>query len=145
MEKLFRGGTYAVLQDFVNKQKFVVFRQFFGCLQKDNLDQKSVYNLLLHFFSLFAGLEDFENKVDKVTKGADGDENSWISQIFQKYGHSIFDINEDLKSMEGLEPPMLDETWGFDKIDDNEIVPTLEIQRKHKPNEDQFEKELEGD
>ena len=100
---------------------------------------------MLHFFSLFAGLEDFENKVDKVTKGADDDENSWISQIFQKYGHSIFDINEDLKSMEGLEPPMLDETWGFDKIDDNEIVPTLEIQRTHKPNEDQFEKELEGD
>ena len=99
----------------------------------------------MYIFSLFAGLEDFENKVDKVTKGADDDENSWISQIFQKYGHSIFDINEDLKSMEGLEPPMLDETWGFDKIDDNEIVPTLEIQRTHKPNEDQFEKELEGD
>ena len=111
--------------------------------QKDNLDQ-NLFRTCCYFFLAIVGLEDFENKVDKVTKGTEGDENSWISQIFYKYGHAIFDINEDLKSMEGLEPPMLDETWGFDKIDDNEI-PTLEIQRTHKPNEDQFEKELEGD
>ena len=92
---------------------------------------------------MYLGLEDFENKVDKVTKGTEDDENGWISQIFHKYGHAIFEINEDLKSMEGLEPPMLDETWGFEK-EDNDIVPTLEIQRTHKPHEDQFEKEIEG-
>ena len=94
-------------------------------------------------FPLFAGLEDFENKVDKVTKGADDDENSWISQIFQKYGHAIFDINEDLKSMEGLEPPMLDETWGLENVEANKAS-TLGFQQNHKLNEDQFEKDLNG-
>ena len=82
--------------------------------------------------------------MDKVTKGENNNETSWISQIFNKYDKAIVNVNKEFKTTEGLEPPMLDETWGFDKIDDNEI-PTLEIQRTHKPNEDQFEKELEGD
>ena len=96
-----------------------------------------------YFFLVIVGLEDFENKVDKVTKGTEGDENSWISQIFYKYGHAIFDINEDLKSMEGLEPPMLDETWSLENIEANKVS-TLGFQQKHKPNEDQFEKYLNG-
>ncbi len=45
------------------------------------------------FFSFpfhFQGLEDFENKVDKLTEGGgvDGDENSWINQVEQFDSHS---------------------------------------------------------
>ena len=97
----------------------------------------------LHSFLIFAGLEDFENKVDKVTKGENNDETSWISQIFNKYGKAIVNVNKEFKTMEGLEPPMLDETWGLENIEANKVS-TLGFQLKHKPNEDQFEKDLNG-
>ena len=98
---------------------------------------------VLTFLFKFAGLEDFENKVDKVTKGANHDETSWISQIFNKYGKEIVNVNEEFKTMEGLEPPMLDETWGLENIDESQVS-TLDIHQKHKPNENRFEKDLNG-
>ena len=97
----------------------------------------------IHSFLIFAGLEDFENKVDKVTKGEDNDETSWISQIFNKYSKAIVNVNKEFKTTEGLEPPMLDETWGLENIEANKAS-TLGFQQKHKLNEDQFEKDLNG-
>ena len=38
---------------------------------------------------------------------------------------------------------MLDETWGLENIEANKVS-TLGFQQKHKLNEDQFEKDLNG-
>ena len=111
---------------------------FFKCLWNFIFESFYIYSFLI-----FAGLEDFENKVDKVTKGENIDGTSWISQIFNKYGKTIANVNKEFKTTEGLEPPMLDETWGLEKLEVNKAS-SLGFQQKHKPNEDQFEKDLNG-
>ena len=45
-------------------------------------------------FTLLSGLEDFENKIDKVTKGVDNDDTSLINQLFNKYGSAITNVNK---------------------------------------------------
>ena len=97
----------------------------------------------IHYFLIFPGLEDFENKVDKITKGENIDGTSWISQIFNKYGKTIVSMNKEFKTTEGLEPPMLDETWGLENIEANKES-TLGFQQKHKLYEDRFEMHLNG-
>merc|ERR1719430_13653 len=58
------------------------------------------------------GLEEFEEKIDKIADGEDDGENSWISKI---YNHFSFFNGEDNSlsetDLDGLEPPLLDETW----------------------------------
>ena len=61
---------------------------------------------------LLSGLEDFENKIDKIASGVDQDEDSWLNQIYNKFSEHG-DITEGLEEVDGLEPPMLDETWGL--------------------------------
>ena len=61
-------------------------------------------------------MEDFENKIDKLASGGvDDDEHSWISTIYNEFNGNGAenDIDEDFNEIEGLEPPMLDETWGL--------------------------------
>merc|ERR1712127_703717 len=60
------------------------------------------------------GLEEFEEKIDKIAEGQEDDENSWISKIYHQF--SFFNDGDNSLSetdMEGLEPPLLDETWGL--------------------------------
>ena len=52
-------------------------------------------------------------------------------------------MNKEFKTTEGLEPPMLDETWGLENIETNEVR-TFDIQRKDNPNEIRFVKDLNG-
>lgn len=65
------------------------------------------------------GLEEFEDKVDKIANGQD--DNSWIGQLYQQFS-SNFGIDgsklddDDIGDKEGLEPPILDETWGLEDI-----------------------------
>ena len=90
------------------------------------------------------GLEEFEDKVNKIAIGDDN--NSWIGQIYEQFS-SNFDIDgsklddDDIGDKEGLEllkiptymqhiviiyapicnslglePPILDETWGIEDI-----------------------------
>ena len=67
----------------------------------------------------FAGLEEFEDKVDKIASGQD--EESWIGQLYNQFS-SNFGIDggkiddADIGSMDGLEPPIIDETWGLEDI-----------------------------
>ena len=61
-----------------------------------------------------SGLEEFEEKIDKIAEGEDDGENSWISKIYNQF--SFFNDGENSleeNDMDGLEPPLLDETWGL--------------------------------
>merc|ERR1712127_1049288 len=63
---------------------------------------------------LWHGLEEFEEKIDKIAEGQEDDENSWISKIYHQF--SFFNDGDNSLSetdLEGLEPPLLDETWGL--------------------------------
>merc|ERR1719297_412570 len=71
---------------------------------------------LLHYFSplMFSGLEEFEEKIDKIAEGQDSGEENWISRIYNQF--SVFnDVDNKLAEtdLEGIEPPILDETWGL--------------------------------
>jgi len=60
------------------------------------------------------GLEEFEEKIDKIAEGEDDGENSWISKIYNQF--SFFNDGQNSleeNDMDGLEPPILDETWGL--------------------------------
>ena len=57
------------------------------------------------------GLEEFENKIDKISSGQEDD--SWLGQLYSKMSESLLDKpdNDSTGSLDGLEPPMFDETW----------------------------------
>jgi len=68
---------------------------------------------------ILIGLEEFEDKVDKIASGQDDD--SWIGQIYNTFssnfgmdGSKVDD--SELGPKEGLEPPILDETWGLEDV-----------------------------
>merc|ERR1712083_1024860 len=75
----------------------------------------TVNEFLEHIYNLFwSGLEEFEEKIDKIAEGEDDGENSWISKIYNQF--SFFNDGENSleeNDMDGLEPPLLDETWGL--------------------------------
>lgn len=85
------------------------------------------------------GLEEFEDKVDKIANGQDGD--SWISQLYNKFSSSLgVDGNSvdamDMGDPEGLEPPILDETWGLEdiqKLHEQESGPTGNVENEDQP------------
>ena len=59
-------------------------------------------------------MEEFEEKIDKIAEGQDGGEDNWISKIYNQF--SFFNEVDDTLTdadMDGLEPPLLDETWGL--------------------------------
>ena len=63
------------------------------------------------------GLEEFEHKVDRIAQGEDSEDNTWLGKIYQQFKHLMKDEegvqdNEKYK-VEGLEPPMFDDTWGL--------------------------------
>lgn len=65
---------------------------------------------------LWQGLEEFEEKVDRIAEGEDdGDENSWINRIYNHFSffNEVGDDHIEDGDMDGLEPPLLDETWGL--------------------------------
>lgn len=69
--------------------------------------------------SVFSGLEEFEDKVDKIANGQEDD--SWIGQLYNQFSSSLgidgAKVDDaDLGSKDGLEPPILDETWGLEDI-----------------------------
>jgi len=64
--------------------------------------------------AILSGLEEFEEKIDKIAEGQDHGEDNWISRIYNQF--SFFnDVDNSLADtdMDGIEPPMLDETWGL--------------------------------
>ena len=64
--------------------------------------------------TIYTGLEEFEEKIDKIAEGEDDGENSWISKIYNQF--SFFNDGQNSleeNDMDGLEPPILDETWGL--------------------------------
>ena len=91
----------------------------------------------------FPGLEDFEDKIDKIASGVDQDENSWINQIYNKFSDAAIENPEEYEETDGLEPPMLDETWGL-KDGEDETETSNEIRTKRSSKDEQFRKDLEG-
>ena len=89
---------------------------------------------------LLSGLEDFEDKIDKIASGVDQDENSWINQIYNKLSDAANENPDDYEESDGLEPPMLDETWG---LKDGDEATENEVKTKRSVKDDTFRKELE--
>ena len=86
------------------------------------LTQKEYIEILVAVFEHFLtyiyesqpGLEEFEEKVDRIAEGEDDGDDSWISKIYNQF--SFFndgDNSLEENDMDGLEPPLLDETWGL--------------------------------
>ena len=86
-------------------------------------------------------MEDFEEKIDKIASGVDQDEHSWINQIYNKFSDAAIEDPDDFEDEDGLEPPMLTETWGLkegEKTDENEV------RTKRNTKDEEFRKDLEG-
>lgn len=63
---------------------------------------------------VWQGLEEFEEKIDKIAEGQDSGDDNWISKIYNQF--SFFnDVDNSLTEgdLDGIEPPILDETWGL--------------------------------
>jgi len=63
---------------------------------------------------VWQGLEEFEEKIDKIAEGQDSGDDNWISKIYNQF--SFFnDVDNSLSEsdLDGIEPPILDETWGL--------------------------------
>jgi len=62
---------------------------------------------------LILGLEEFEEKIDKISEHQ-GREDSWLTKMFNmfndKYGK---DDPLSANDLDGIDPPVLDETWGL--------------------------------
>ena len=59
-------------------------------------------------------MEEFEEKIDRIADGEDSSNDSWISKIYNQF--SFFNDEDNSlaeEDMDGLEPPILDETWGL--------------------------------
>merc|ERR1711976_119721 len=64
--------------------------------------------------AIFSGLEEFEEKIDKIAEGQDSRDDNGISKIYNQL--SLFnDVDNSLSEsdLDGIEPPILDETWGL--------------------------------
>jgi len=113
--------------------------------RKKRDDDMNTYFPLQYIVSFFEtdGLEDFENKIDKIASGVDDGENNWINAIYNKYGNGTTteESDEVVGNIEGLEPPMLDETWGLKDGEDNKTSKS-KSKRNSEPIDDQFEKEF---
>jgi len=92
---------------------FVIYRQVTSG-GKRNLNP-SVNDFVEHIATMvWTGLEEFEEKIDKIAEGQDGGDDNWISKIYNQF--SFFnDVDNSLSEsdLDGLEPPLLDETWGL--------------------------------
>ncbi|XP_059097348.1 uncharacterized protein LOC131891730 isoform X1 [Tigriopus californicus] len=68
----------------------------------------------IHFLA-GKGLEEFEDKVDKLAHGQ-GDENSWIGNLYHKFKGSFMGVEGNTIEQDGLEPPILDDKWGLGDV-----------------------------
>ena len=86
-------------------------------------------------------MEDFEEKIDKIASGVDEDEHSWINQIYNKFSDAAIENPDDFEEEDGLEPPMLTETWGLKAEEGSE---ENEVRTKRNTKDEEFRKDLEG-
>merc|ERR1712045_533862 len=78
------------------------------------------------------GLEEFEEKIDKIAEGEDDGENSWISKIYNQF--SFFNDGENTleeNDMDGLEPPLLDDPM-LDMMYHKKKVEDEKVEREEK-------------
>ena len=62
------------------------------------------------------GLEEFENKVDRIAKGEGAEDDSWLGKVYQQFKHLMKNddgTENENYNIEGLDPPMFDDTWGL--------------------------------
>jgi len=108
--------------------------------KKRNIEIDYMETLLYH------GLEEFEEKIDRIAENKESN-TSWISKIYKEFSEKYGKDNFENESLDGLEPPILDETWGlgarkssnFDNTTSNtfklqEQGYTIEVQKKRKQN-----------
>ncbi len=83
----------------------------------------SCANLCSPITLLSPGLEEFENKIDKLAgdnngNGNGGESDSWLGKLYHKFKDSFGGEENTLATseMDGMESPILDETWGLGDI-----------------------------
>jgi hypothetical protein len=74
-----------------------------------NSDKLLNFVPLQQFVIQILGLDEFEEKLDKLADGRD--DSDWISQLYSKYAS----VNQD-DDWNIPEPPILDTTWGLGKL-----------------------------
>merc|ERR1712045_615012 len=108
--------TFIALLGFIAAATYFLQQQITMLLGRRR--RKRSYNERLQSY-VMEGLEEFEDKVDKIANGQD--DNSWIGQLYQQFSSNIgidgskID-DDDIGDKDGLEPPILDETWGLEDI-----------------------------
>jgi len=120
--------------------------------RRDTKDEAvSPLDIIADFF--WMGLEEFEDKVDKIANGQDDD--SWIGQIYNTFssnfgmdGSKVED--SEVGPKEGLEPPILDETWGLEDLrklheSEDEEIPLEPRSRSKRSDENNNENEIMDD
>lgn len=78
------------------------------------------------FFALsppfLPGLEEFENKIDKLAGDENGnsiDNDNWMARLYHKFKDTLGSDDNSIEmdaagaEMDGMEPPILDATWGL--------------------------------
>jgi len=90
---------------------------YYGChIEQFMNEQLKSDTIWIHIADvLWLGLEEFEEKIDKIAEGQDDADGSWISQIYNQFSFFNDDVDNKLTEadMDGIEPPLLDETWGL--------------------------------
>jgi hypothetical protein len=73
---------------------------------------------------LCSGLEEFEEKIDRIADGKDTSDDSWISRIYNQFVGEYGEVDNALheSDMDGLEPPLLDEKWGLSAAMNNKTT-----------------------
>jgi len=93
---------------------FILYTKIVGAGRRKRSSDDSFPDLEEISHILILGLEEFEEKIDKIAEGQDGGDDNWISKIYNQF--SFFnEVDDQLTDadMDGLEPPLLDETWGL--------------------------------
>ena len=54
--------------------------------------------------------------MDRIAQGENAEDDSWLGQVYQQFKHLMKDEDgsePEGYNVEGLEPPMFDDTWGL--------------------------------
>jgi len=79
----------------------------------------------LQIDGVYSGLEEFEEKMDKLGEGVEDEEDqeSWITKLYNDFKHVKDEVDAEEKlsenDLDGLEPPILDATWGLGAVRNN--------------------------
>jgi len=95
--------------------------------KKRNIEIDYLETLFYH------GLEEFEEKIDRISESK-GTKDSWLTKIFNQFSQKYEKDDPLIESdLDGIDPPILDETWGLgissDGMSNSTIGKTLSLKK----------------